>query len=284
MKKIAFVTDSNSGFSRERGEELGVNIIPMPFYINGELLYEGVSLTKEEFFSKLVQEDAEISTSQPSPGDVMDMYEKLLEEYDEIIHIPMTAGLSSTHDTAAMLAQDYDGRVHVVDNRRVSVTLLQSMKDAIKLAGEGKSGAEIKEILEAKKSNAAIYLAVDTLKYLKKGGRISPAAAAIGSVLSIKPILFVGEAQIEPYAKARGAKQAKKATFEALAKKLEEVGDSYKVNLYMAHTMNDEDAQVMLVEAQEKFPEHTIEIADLSLSIACHVGPGGFAFALAEEL
>ncbi len=284
MKKIAFVTDSNCGFSRERGEELGVHIIPMPFYINGELLYEGVSLTKGEFFEKLVQEDAEISTSQPSPGDVIDMYDKLLEEYDEILHIPMSAGLSSTHDTAAMLAQDYDGKVQVVDNRRVSVTLLQSMKDAIKLAEQGKSAAEIKEVLEARRANANIFLAVDTLKFLKKGGRISPAAAAVGSMLSIKPILSVGEGQIEPHAKARGAKQAKKMTFEAVTKALEEINAEYKVNMYMAHTMSDEEAQAMMVELEEKFPEYKIEMADLSLSIACHVGPGGFAVALAEEL
>lgn len=284
MKKIAYVTDSNSGFSQEEAKELGVHIIPMPFYINEELYYEGVSITHEEFFIKLVQEDAKISTSQPAPGDVIDIYEKLLEEYDEVLHIPMSAGLSSTHDTAVMLSGDYDGKVQVVDNRRISVTLFQSMKDAIKLGESGKSAAEIKTILEENRTNASIFLAVDTLKYLKKGGRISPAAAAIGSVLNIKPILTVGEAQIEPYAKARGSKQVKKMVFEAVEKAIKELHSDYKVNMYMAHSMEEEEARVLIGEIETRFPAYKVVMAPLSLSIACHVGPGGFAIALAEEL
>lgn len=284
MKKIAFVTDSNSGFSQERAQELGIHIIPMPFYINEELYFEGVSINHEEFFQKLVEEDATISTSQPAPGDVIDMYDKLLEEHDEIVHIPMSAGLSSTHDTAVMLSGDYDGKVQVVDNRRISVTLMQSMKDAMKMAEEGKSAAEIKEMLEGNRANTSIFLAVDTLKFLKKGGRISPAAAAIGSVLNIKPILTVGEGQIEPFAKARGTKQVKKLVFEAVEKALEEKHADYKVNMYMAHSMSDEEAKALIGEVEARFPAYKVELADLSLSIACHVGPGAFAIALAEEI
>ena len=172
MSKIAIVTDSNSGITQARGKELGVYVIPMPFYINEELFFEDISLSQEEFYQKL-GEDAEISTSQPSPGDVMDLWEKLLEEYDEIVHIPMSSGLSSTCENAISLSMEYDGRVQVVDNKRISVTQEQSVMDALTLCDAGKSAREIKEILEKEKFESTIYITVDTLKYLKKGGRIN---------------------------------------------------------------------------------------------------------------
>lgn len=283
MKKIAFVTDSNSGITTAMAEKMGVHVVPMPFFINEELFFEGISLSQDDFFTKL-EEEAEITTSQPSPGDTMDMYEKLLTEYEEIVHIPMSSALSSTYETANMLADDFEGRVHVVDNRRISVTLYQSIKDAMKLAADGKNAAEIKEILERQKSCASIYLAVDTLKYLKKGGRVTPAAAAIGSVLNIKPVLFIGEERIDSYAKARGSKQAKKLLIQGIEKDLKEKFTGKQVSVYIAHTSCLEEAQRLGDEIKEKMPQFDIEIHDLSLSIACHVGPGVVAAAIMEHL
>ena len=190
MSKVAIVTDSNSGITQKRGEELGIYVLPMPFFIGGELYLEDITLSQEQFYEKLGA-DSEISTSQPSPGDVMDLWDKLLEDYDEIVCIPMSSGLSSTCETALSLAQDYDEKVQVVNNQRISVTQEQSVYDAIKLRDEGKSAAEIRQVLEKEKMQASIYITVDTLKYLKKGGRITPAAAAIGTVLNLKPVLQI---------------------------------------------------------------------------------------------
>ena len=179
MKKIAIMTDSNSGITQEKGKELGVCVLPMPFFINEKLYFEDITLTQEEFY-KYLEEDADISTSQPSPGDVMERWDQLLEEYDEVVHIPMSSGLSGSCETAMTLAQDYDGKVQVVNNQRISVTQEQSVYDAILLRDAGKDAAQIKEILEAEKFESTIYITVDTLKYLKKGGRITPAAADSG--------------------------------------------------------------------------------------------------------
>lgn len=285
MKKIAFVTDSNSGITPEMAKEMGVNIIPMPFFINEELYFEGISLSQEEFFEKL-GEDADITTSQPSPGDTMDMYELLLKEYDQIVHIPMSAALSSTYETAAMLADDFDGRVQVIDNRKISITLCESIKDAQKLAADGKDAVEIKEILEENKSLANIYLVVDTLKYLKKGGRITPAAAAIGSVLNIKPVLSIGCERIEPHGKARGAKQGKKMLIEAIQNDVKGRFAGKNIKVHIAHTVCLEDAQKLAADLKEGIPElkYEIEIHDLSLSVACHVGPGVVAAAVMESM
>ena len=190
MGKVAIVTDSNSGITQKEAKELGIRVLPMPFYINGELFYEDITLTQEEFYKKL-EEDADISTSQPAPGDVIELWEELLESYDEVIHIPMSSGLSSSCETAIMLSKDFDGKVLVVDNQRISVTQRQSVLDAIQLAEEGKCAQEIYDILMREKLEASIYITVDTLKYLKKGGRITPAAAAIGTVLNLKPVLQI---------------------------------------------------------------------------------------------
>ena len=209
MGKIAVVTDSNSGITQEKGKELGVHVIPMPFYIDGELFLEDITLTQEAFYEKLAS-DCEISTSQPAPGEVMEFWDKLLKEYDEIVHIPMSSGLSSTCETAIMLSKDYDGKVEVVNNQRISVTQKTSVLDAVRLAKAGKSALEIKESLEAEKLEASIYITVDTLKYLKKGGRITPAAAAIGTVLNLKPVLQIQGEKLDAFAKVRGWKQAKK--------------------------------------------------------------------------
>ena len=217
MKKIAIVTDSNSGITQAQAKELGITVLPMPFFINEELFFEDISLSQEEFYQRL-EEDADISTSQPSPGDVIDLWDKLLEEHEEIVHIPMSSGLSSTCETAISLSQDYDGRVQVVDNKRISVTLVESVMDAIKLRDAGKSAAEIKEILEREWAEATIYITVDTLKYLKKGGRITPAAAALGTVLNLKPVLTIQGDKLDAFAKVRGWKAAKKTMLKAIDK------------------------------------------------------------------
>lgn len=221
MSRIAIVTDSNSGITQKEGKELGISVIPMPFYINDELYFEDITLTQEEFYQRL-DEDADIKTSQPAPGDVLDLWEKLLEDHDEIVHIAMSSGLSSSCATAAMLADDYDGKVQVVDNQRISVTQRQSVADAMKLAEEGKSAKEIKDILEADKLDSGIFIMVDTLKYLKKGGRVTSAGAAIGTVLGIKPVLQIHGEKLDAFAKTRGVKQAKKKMIAAVRKELEE--------------------------------------------------------------
>ena len=203
MKKIAIMTDSNSGITQEKGKELGICVLPMPFFINEKLYFEDITLTQEEFY-KYLEEDADISTSQPSPGDVMERWDQLLEEYDEVVHIPMSSGLSGSCETAMTLAQDYDGKVQVVNNQRISVTQEQSVYDAILLRDAGKDAAQIKEILEAEKFESTIYITVDTLKYLKKGGRITPAAAALGTVLNLKPVLQIQGEKLDAFAKVRG--------------------------------------------------------------------------------
>lgn len=287
MKRIAVMTDSNSGITQEQAEKLGVYVIPMPFYIDGELFYEGITLTQEQFYEKL-SEDAEISTSQPSPGDVMEMWDKLLEEYDEIVHIPMSSGLSSSCETAAMLAEDYDGRVQVVNNQRISVTQRQSVLDARMLAGEGRSAAEIKELLELSKLESSIYITLETLKYLKKGGRITPAAAAVGTLLNLKPVLQIQGEKLDAFAKARGMKQAKKTMLEAMKHDFEtrfaDAGGAEGMYLAAAYTAEPDEAEQWLSELAAVFPEYEIHADPLSLSVACHIGPGALAVACSRKI
>ena len=200
MSKIAYVTDSNSGITQKEAKELGIAVLPMPFFINGEIYYEDISLTQQEFYKRL-EEDADISTSQPSPADIQELWDKLLEEADEIVHIPMSSGLSGSCATAQMLAEEYEGKVQVVNNQRISVTMRQSVMDALTLGKAGKSAAEIKEILEAQKFDSSIYISLETLKYLKKGGRITPTAAALGTILNLKPVLQIQGEKLDAYAK-----------------------------------------------------------------------------------
>ena len=274
MSKVAIVTDSNSGITQKRGEELGIYVLPMPFFIDGELYLEDITLSQEQFYEKLGA-DSEISTSQPSPGDVMDLWDKLLEDYDEIVCIPMSSGLSSTCETALSLAQDYDEKVQVVNNQRISVTQEQSVYDAIKLRDEGKSAAEIRQVLEKEKMQASIYITVDTLKYLKKGGRITPAAAAIGTVLNLKPVLQIQGEKLDAFAKVRGWKAAKKTMLNAIEKDLTDRFADVKdqMVLGMAYTCSKEEAD----EIQTRFPDYELVEGPLSLSIACHIGPGAMA-------
>ena len=271
MSKVAIVTDSNSGITQEQGKELGIFVLPMPFFIDGELYLEDITLSQSEFYEKLGA-DSDISTSQPSPGEVMDLWDKVLEEYDELVCIPMSSSLSSTCATAITLAAEYDGRVQVVDNQRISVTQEQSVLDAMNLREEGKSAAEIKEILEKEKLQASIYITVDTLKYLKKGGRITPAAAAIG--------------KLDAFSKARGWKTAKKTMLNAIEKDLKgrfaDVKD--QMALGMAYTCSKEEAQEWKAEIEERFPGYEIMEGPLSLSVACHIGPGALAITCMKRL
>ncbi|MED9815014.1 DegV family protein [Anaerostipes sp.] len=287
MSKIAIVTDSNSGITQKEGKELGISVIPMPFYINDELYFEDITLTQEEFYQKL-DEDADIKTSQPAPGDVLDLWEKLLEDHDEIVHIAMSSGLSSSCATAAMLADDYDGKVQVVDNQRISVTQRQSVADAMKLAEEGKSAKEIKDILEADKLDSGIFIMVDTLKYLKKGGRVTSAGAAIGTVLGIKPVLQIHGEKLDAFAKTRGVKQAKKKMIAAVRKELEERfpdGDFAKhAYLQSAYTKDKEAALKWKEELMAEFPEMEFHQDPLSLSVACHIGAGALAVAWTHKM
>ena len=278
MSKVAIVTDSNSGITQKRGEELGIYVLPMPFFIDGELYLEDITLSQEQFYEKLGA-DSEISTSQPSPGDVMDLWDKLLEDYDEIVCIPMSSGLSSTCETALSLAQDYDEKVQVVNNQRISVTQEQSVYDAIKLRDEGKSAAEIRQVLEKEKMQASIYITVDTLKYLKKGGRITPAAAAIGTVLNLKPVLQLQGEKLDAFAKVRGWKAAKKTMLNAIEKDLTDRFADVKdqMVLGMAYTCSKEEADEWKNEIQTRFPDYELVEGPLSLSIACHIGPGAMA-------
>ena len=283
MGKIAVVTDSNRGITQEKGKELGVHVIPMPFYIDGELFLEDITLTQEAFYEKLAS-DCEISTSQPAPGEVMEFWDKLLKEYDEIVHIPMSSGLSSTCETAIMLSKDYDGKVEVVNNQRISVTQKTSVLDAVRLAKAGKSALEIKESLEAEKLEASIYITVDTLKYLKKGGRITPAAAAIGTVLNLKPVLQIQGEKLDAFAKVRGWKQAKKTMLDAMEKDLLHRFGGKKMSLLAAYTCSAEEAKSWKEELEDRFPNYTIDMDPLSLSVACHIGPGALAVACAKEV
>ena len=283
MGKIAVVTDSNSGITQEKGKELGVHVIPMPFYIDGELFLEDITLTQEAFYEKLAS-DCEISTSQPAPGEVMEFWDKLLKEYDEIVHIPMSSGLSSTCETAIMLSKDYDGKVEVVNNQRISVTQKTSVLDAVRLAKAGKSALEIKESLEAEKLEVSIYITVDTLKYLKKGGRITPAAAAIGTVLNLKPVLQIQGEKLDAFAKVRGWKQAKKTMLDAMEKDLLHRFGGKKMSLLAAYTCSAEEAKSWKEELEDRFPNYTIDMDPLSLSVACHIGPGALAVACAKEV
>lgn len=280
MKKIAIVTDSNSGITQSAAKELGVFVLPMPFYINEELFLEDITLTQEEFYKKL-KEDADISTSQPTPLDVTELWDKVLKEYDELVYITMSSGLSNSCETAMALARDYDGKVYVVDNQRISVTQRQSVLDAQKLIQEGKDAAEIKEILEKTKLSASIYITVETLKYLKKGGRITPAAAAVGTILNLKPVLQIQGEKLDAYAKSRGKMKAKKIMLEAIHKDIEnrfsEEWKEGRMAIQAAYAGNPEEAAEWKKEIEEEFPGMDVHMDPLSLSVSCHIGYGALA-------
>lgn len=283
MGRVAIVTDSNSGITQKEGKELGIRVLPMPFYINGELFFEDITLTQEEFYKRLA-EDADISTSQPSPGDVTDLWDEILKSYDEIVHIPMSSGLSSSCETAMMLANDYDGKVFVVDNQRISITQRRSVMDAVRLAEKGFGGQEIRDILMREKLEASIYITLDTLKYLKKGGRITPAAAAIGTVLNLKPVLQIQGEKLDAFSKTRGLKSAKKTMLDAMEKDLTQRFAGKEMHLDLAYTCSKEDAAQWMKEVEEKFPGYEIHMDPLSLSVSCHIGFGAVAIGCCHKV
>lgn len=283
MAKVAIATDSNSGITQKQAKEMGIYILPMPFTIDEELYYEDITLTQEQFYEKL-QSECSITTSQPAPGDVVGLWDRILKEYDQVVYIPMSSGLSNSCETAMMLALDYAGKVFVVNNQRISVTQKCSVRDAMELAKQGRSGEEIKAILEDMKLESSIYITVDTLKYLKQGGRVTPAAAAIGTILNIKPVLQIQGDKLDSFAKARGFKQAKKIMLDAAQKDIQERFGNRPVHLQAAYTCSEEEAQAWKREIQERFPGYEIEMDKLSLSVACHIGPGSIAIAITKTL
>ena len=288
MGSIAIVTDSNSGISQAEAKKLGIYVLPMPFFIDEKLYYEDIDLSQEQFYQLLAQ-DANVSTSQPSPGDVMDLWNSILKDHTEILHIPMSSGLSASCATAQGLAQDYEGKVHVVDNQRVSITMKQSVLDAIALVKAGKTAAETKEILEKEARESSIYLVVDTLKYLKKGGRITPAAALLGSALNLKPILQIQGDKLDAYKKVRGMKPAKKNMLEAIRHDLYTRFAEYvkkgELKLQVAYADDREAALQWTEEVRTAFPELEVSCMDpLALSIVCHTGPGILAIAASHCL
>lgn len=286
MSKVRIITDSNSGITVEEAIELGVTVLPMPFSINEEVYFEQESLTHEQFYEELAA-GKDIMTTQPSPGQVMGIWDEALKEYDEIVYIPMSSGLSGSYQTAAMLAEDYEGKVHVVNNQRISVTQRQSVLDALRLLEAGKSAKEIKDILEEDKFNSSIYLMVDTLVYLKKGGRITPAAAALGTLLKLKPVLQIQGERLDAFAKARTVSQAKSIIINAVKSDIDKrFGGLSKENisLHMAYAHDLDRILEFKEEVLKEFPGYDINLYPLSLSVATHIGPGCIALAVTKNL
>lgn len=287
MNKIAIMTDSNSGITQKEAEVLRIRVLPMPFLIDGETFFEEISLTQEQFYERLAQ-DVDISTSQPSPEDVTKAWEELLEENESIVYIPMSSGLSGSCQTAIMLADDYEGKVQVVDNQRISVTQRQSVLDAIELAKEGKTAVQIKEILEANKFESSIYIMLDTLKYLKKGGRITPAAAALGSALRLKPVLQIQGEKLDAFSIARTKKQGVSKMLAAIEEDIKTrfggLDNMENIHMEVAHTVNEEAALELVEMIKERFGVETVDMYPLSLSISCHIDAGSLAVACSKRL
>lgn len=287
MAEIAIITDSNSGITQAQAARLGVYVLPMPFMIDEKTYFEDINLTQEEFYQKLA-EGANIGTSQPSPESVTKLWDQALKDHEEVVHIPMSSGLSGSCESAMMLAREYGGRVHVVNNQRISVTLRQSVMDAKLLVQKGMSAVEIKDFLEADKFNSSIYIMLDTLYYLKKGGRITPAAAAIGTMLRLKPVLTIQGEKLDAFAKARTISQGKGIMLNAIRNDIINrfggITEEKGIWLQIAHTNNQAAAEALRAEIAEQFPGYDIQMDPLSLSIACHIGPGSLAVACCKKI
>ncbi len=285
-KRIAVVTDSNSGITQMQAKELGIHVLPMPFMIGDETFYEDITLTQEEFYEHLAN-GADVITSQPTPDSVLNLWNSLLEQYDEIVHIPMSSGLSGSCQSAMMLAEDYGGRVAVVNNQRISVTQRQSALDALTLIDRGMDAAQIKQFLEDDKFNSSIYIMLNTLYYLKKGGRITPAAAALGTILKLKPVLQIQGEKLDAFAKARTVSQGKSIMIGAIKNDIENrFGGLNKDTIWLqvAYSHDRNAALQLMEEVQEAFPGFDVHIDPLSLSIACHIGPGALAVACCKKI
>lgn len=287
MEKIVVMTDSNSGITQGEATKLGIKVLPMPFLIDGETYFEDIDLTQEEFYKRLSQ-DVDISTSQPSPDSVMKMWDEILEEAESIVYIPMSSGLSGSCQTAMLLAQDYDGRVQVVDNQRISVTQRQSVMDAKELIKRGMTAVEIKEYLEKVKFESSIYIMLDTLKYLKKGGRITPAAAALGSALRLKPVLTIQGEKLDAFTIARTKKQGVNKMIAAIENDIVTrfggLENMKSIHIEIAHTQNEEAAKELEESLKDKFGVDAIVVDPLSLSVSCHIGAGALAIACSKAI
>ena len=291
MKKIAIMTDSNSGITQKEAAGLGISVLPMPFMINDTTYFEDINLTQDRFY-EFLENDAVVSTSQPSPDSLIHMFHKLLAEYDEVVHIPMSSGLSGSCQTACILAQEleFDGKVFVVNNQRISVTQTQSVLDVVELAKKGYDGAQIKKILEEDKFNSSIYIMLDTLFYLKKGGRITPAAAALGTLLKLKPVLQIQGEKLDAFAKARTKSAGKSMMLQAIKNDIENRFGGFdesakeRVTLHIAYTKDAKEAELWKQEVMDAFPGFRLRMAPLSLSVACHIGPGALALACTRNL
>ena len=288
MFKIAVVTDSNSGISPIEAKERGLYVMPMPFMIAGEPFYEDINLTQEDFYEKL-KNNVDISTSQPAVGEVINLWDNLLKEYDQIVSIPMSSGLSKTCETAELLSheEEYEGKVFVVNNQRISVTQRQAAFDALELIQRGLSGKEIKEFLEDRKFDSSIYIMVDTLKYLCKGGRVTPAGAAFGKIFGIKPVLQIQGEKLDAYAKVRGKKKAIVTMIEAMKNDIKNRfgNDNSLMHMEVAYTFDKEAAEEFFELVKKEFP-NCIDYAmnPLSLSVSCHIGPGALAIATSKKI
>ncbi len=277
--RVAVVTDSNSGITVEEGKKLGIFVVPMPINIDGKVYFEGLNLSQEYFYQRLTA-GAEMFTSQPSPADTLELWNRILKGYDQLVYIPMSAGLSSTYATARMMAEDYQGKVQVVDNRRISVTQRQSVMDALALADQGQDAAQIRRTLEEQASDASIFLMVDTLKYLRRGGRVSGIEAFAGTMLNIKPVLTIAGKKLESVGKARGAKAARLLMLDKLKEDLEgrlkPLHDSGQLAVKIACSqVPDQLREEWKAQVQGYFHlDYDVEDADLTLSVACHTGPG----------
>lgn len=287
MSKVAIITDSNSGITQKEAEAKGIFVIPMPFFINGQIHFEDIDLTQEQFYQEL-ENNADISTSQPAVGDVLDLWNKVLKDYDQIVHIPMSSGLSGSCETAMMLAADYEGKVFVVNNQRISITQKQAVYEAKYMADNGMDAEEIQKILLDYKFESSIYITLETLKYLKKGGRITPAAAALGTILKIKPVLQIQGEKLDAFSKVRSIKQAKTTMLEAIQKdcrtRFESPEDLSNMVLMMAYTGRDDEIKIFRDEVRKIYPDQNIMTDPLSLSVSCHIGPGAIAIACCKKL
>lgn len=287
MKKVRIITDSNSGITQQEAKELDITVFPMPFSVNGKEYLEDITITQEEFY-KLLESGTDVKTSQPSQYDLEQLWDNLLSEYEQILYIPMSSGLSGTCESAKRFAEKYGGKVLVVDNKRISVTQKESVFEAIKMLEKNIPADKIKQYLEQSAHLNSVYIMLDVLKYLKKGGRISPSAAAIGDMLKVKPILFSNGMNFEKAAMALSVAQARKKMINLVKQDLEnKFKNEYaqgKMTVSVAHTQNQEEALRFKKEIQTLLPELNFRfVAPLSLSVSCHIGPGSLAIAIAVD-
>ncbi len=290
MSKVAVVCDSNSGITQERAKELGIFVLPMPFIVDGREYHEEIDITQQEFFRHMEDPNCQVSTSQPAPGEVTDLWDKVLKDYDELVYIPMSSGLSASCQTARMLAAEYDGRVEVVNNQRISVTQEASARDALYLIDHGWNARDIRKKLEEEKFNSSIYIMVDTLKYLQKGGRVTAAAALIGSMFRIKPVLQIQGEKLDAFAKARGSRQGRKIMLDAIRNDMDtrfkEFRDKGELMINYSYTYSSDESLIRgwVEEIQEAFPGYEITGTPLSLSIGCHIGPSSLAVTVSHRV